>query len=114
MMAFVPFAVSAPLASRHFSDCTPVMVPLELTFHCWFSWPLQSQMMTAVPSLVPRLAASRHLLPYTISCLVDVYVHRWLAPPQQSYNCTWVPLVVLWPGTSMHRPDAPPMISTFC
>src|SRR4051812_27153816 len=35
--------------------------------HCWLAWPLQSQMMTAVPLVVPRPLASRHLLPYTIS-----------------------------------------------
>lgn len=37
MMIFVPFAVLFPLASRHLPDCTPVMVPLEFTFHCWFA-----------------------------------------------------------------------------
>ena len=37
MMIFVPFAVAAPLASTHLPDCTPVMVPLELTFHCWLA-----------------------------------------------------------------------------
>ncbi len=71
-MSLVPLAVAAPLASRHSPDCTPVMVPLALTFHCWLVWPLQSQMMTAVPLVVPRPYASRHLLPYTVSWLPDV------------------------------------------
>jgi hypothetical protein len=52
-MIFVPFAVPAPLTSRHSPDWTPVIVPLALTFHCWFGWPLQSQTMTAVPLAVP-------------------------------------------------------------
>src|SRR6185312_13891219 len=98
-MSFVPFAVAAPLASRHNPDCTPVMVPLALTFHCWLAWPLQSQMITAVPLVVPCPFASRHLLPYTCSCRPDVRVHRWLAWPPQSHSCTWVPLVVALLGT---------------
>jgi hypothetical protein len=71
-MMFVPFAVPAPLASRQRPDCTPETAPLALTFHCWLACPLQSQMMTAVPLAVPCPLASRHLLPYTISCLLDV------------------------------------------
>src|SRR3954471_13892550 len=62
-MTVVPFAVPAPLASRHSPDCAPVMVPLALTFHCWLGWPLQSQMMTLVPLAVPWPLASRHLAP---------------------------------------------------
>jgi hypothetical protein len=54
--------------SRQRPDCTPLMVPLALTFHCWLDCPLQSQMMIAVPLVVPRPLASRHLLPYTVSC----------------------------------------------
>src|SRR3954451_15907042 len=104
-MSLVPLAVAAPFASRHNPDCTPAIVPLALTFHCWLVWPLQSQMITAVPLVVPRLLASRHLLPYTVSCLLAVAVKRWLVCPLQSHNCTWVPLVVLLPGTSAHRPD---------
>src|SRR3954466_13092470 len=110
-MIFVPFAVPAALASRHSPDCTPVIVPFEFTFHCWLVWPLQSQMMTAVPLVVPLPFASRHLLPYTVSCLLEVDVQSWLLPPQQSYNCTWVPLVVEAFGTSTHRPGCPPTIS---
>ena len=33
---------------------------------------------------------------------------RWLVPPWQSHSCTCVPLVVVEPGTSTHRPDWPP------
>src|SRR5512142_3115754 len=110
-MIFVPLAVPCPLASTHRPDCTPVIVPLELRFHCWLVWPLQSQMMTAVPLVVPRPLASRHLLPYTVSCLLEVDVQSWLVPPQQSYSWTWVPLVVDAFGTSAHRPDCPPTIS---
>jgi hypothetical protein len=62
-MILVPLVVPAALASRHSPECTPVMVPLVLTFHCWLFWPLQSQMITVVPLLVPRPLASRHLLP---------------------------------------------------
>ena len=101
----MPLAVPAPLASRHSPDCTPVMVPLALTFHCWLVWPLQSQMITAVPLVVPWPLASRHLLPYTCSCLLDVNVQDWSARPVQSHSCTWVPLVVLALGTSRQRPD---------
>src|SRR5688572_10412520 len=104
-MILVPLAVPAALASMHNPDCTPVMLPLALTFHCWFVCPLQSQMITWVPLVVPRLDASRHLLPYTCSALPDVYVHRWFAWPLQSHSCTWVPLVVVEFGTSIQRPD---------
>src|SRR4051795_11856797 len=83
-MSFVPLAVPAPLASRQSPDCTPVMVPLALTFHCWLVWPLQSQMITWVPLVVPLPLASRHLLPYTCSWLPGVWVHRWLVRPLQS------------------------------
>src|SRR3954454_18639403 len=68
-------------------------------------------MITGVPALVLADCASRHLLPYTVSCLLEVDVQSWLLPPQQSYNCTWVPLVVDAFGTSAHRPDCPPPIS---
>src|SRR5436190_8958083 len=68
-------------------------------------------MIAAVPLLVPRPFASRHLLPYTCNCLPDVYVHRCPAPPAQSHNCTCVPLDCVAFGTSTHRPDAPPTIS---
>src|SRR5205085_10639238 len=107
-MIFVPLAVAAPLASTHRPDCTPVMVPLELRFHCWLVWPLQSQMITVVPLVVPRPLASRHLLPYTCSCWLDVYVHCWPVAVPQSHSCSWVPLVVRELGTSRHRPDGPP------
>lgn len=33
-ISFVPLAVPRPFASRHRPDCTPVIVPLALTFHC--------------------------------------------------------------------------------
>src|SRR4051812_32124846 len=107
-MIFVPLAVPAPLASRQSPDCTPVIVPLALTFHCWFVCPLQSQMITWVPLVVPRPEASRHLLPYTCRALPDVYVKRWLVWPLQSHSCTCVPLVVLEFGTSRQRPDCTP------
>src|SRR3954447_10927285 len=81
------------------------MVPLELTFHCWFVWPLQSQMMTVVPFVVPLPLASRHLFPYTWSCLPDVYVQDWLALLLQSQICTCVPFVVELFGTSTQRLD---------
>jgi hypothetical protein len=71
-MIFVPLAVAAPYASTQSPDCWPVMVPLALRFHCWLVWPLQSQMMTVVPLVVPLAFASRHLLPYTCSCLLEV------------------------------------------
>jgi len=60
-MILVPFAVAALSASRHSPDCAPVMVPLALTFHCWFAWPLHDQMITWVPFAVPWPDASRHL-----------------------------------------------------
>lgn len=40
--------------------------------HCWFVWPLQAQMITVVPLVVPCPLASRHFEPYTISCLLEV------------------------------------------
>src|SRR3954466_15559524 len=106
-MIFVPFAVAAPFASTHSPDCTPAMLPLLLRFHCWLVWPLQSQMITAVPLVVPLPDASRHL-PSTVSCLPPVTVHRWLAAPLQSQICIWVPFAVDEFGSSRHRPDWPP------
>src|SRR2546430_9662994 len=50
----VPFAVPAPVASRHRPDWTPVMEPSALTDHCWLAPPSQVQMSTLVPGLVPR------------------------------------------------------------
>src|SRR6185295_11212860 len=70
-------------------------------------------MTTVVPLLVPWPLASRHLLPFTVNCRFAVYVQRWLAPPWQSHNCTWVPFVDVAPGTSTQRPDAVPTIVTF-
>lgn len=113
-MILVPFAVPAPLASRHNPDCTAVMVPLALTVHCWPAWLLQSQITTAVPLPVPPLPAARHLLPYTCNCLPEVYVKRWLVPPWQSHNCACAPLAVLAPLMSRHRPDWPPTIVPPC
>src|SRR3954453_16854787 len=104
-MIFVPFAVAAPFASTHSPDCTPAMLPLLLTFHCWLTWPLQSQMITAVPLVVPWPFASRHLLPYTWNCLPVVYDHCWLVWPLQSHRLSCVPLLWDWLGTSRHRPE---------
>src|SRR6185312_846736 len=101
-MILVPLAVAAPLASRHRPDCTPVIVPLALRFHCWLVCPLQSQMIAAVPLLVPWPLASRHLLPYTCSCLLEVYVQRCDDPPEQSYSWVCVPLVVDPSGKAKH------------
>src|SRR4051812_20135146 len=81
-------------------------------FHCWFAWPLQSQMMTAVPLVVPALLASRHLLPYTTSCRRAVYTQVWLAPALQSHSCAWVPLRIVLLFTSTHRPDCAPTSSS--
>src|SRR5690242_8768880 len=47
-----PLAVLAPVTSRHSPDCTPVMVPLELSCHCWFAPPLHDQISTFVPGVV--------------------------------------------------------------
>src|ERR1700741_576037 len=71
-------------------------------------------MMAAVPLVVPWFEASRHLLPYTVSCRLAVCVHRWLVPPWQSQSCACVPLVVAEPGMSTHRPDAPPTMVALC
>src|SRR4051812_33020165 len=70
-------------------------------------------MTTAVPLVVPRPLASRHLLPYTCSCPPEVEVKRWLVPPWQSHSCGCVPFAVLEPGTSMQRPEPVPTIVTF-
>ena len=48
-----------------------VDVPLLVVLG-WLFWPLQSQMMTGVPLVVPRPLASRHLSPWTVSCLPAV------------------------------------------
>src|SRR3954454_8330189 len=71
-------------------------------------------MMTGVPLLVPCPEASRHMLPYTCSCLLEVLVHAWLAWPLQSHSWTRVPPVWLELGTSTHRPDWAPRIRLPC
>ena len=103
-----------PPASRHSPDWTPVMVPLELRFHCWLAWPLQSQMMTAVPLLVPWPLASRHLLPYTVSCGWRCRSSAGWCHRGSPTAAGWAPLVVLELGMSMQRPDWLPAIRTFC
>ena len=58
------------------------MVPLELTVHCWLVWPLQDQMMTLVPLVVPLPLASRHsVVPpaVTVSSPVEVWVQDLVA-----------------------------------
>src|SRR5690348_12061810 len=110
-MIFVPLAVPRPLASRQRPECTPVMVPLALRFHCWLAPPVQSQITAGVPLAVPQPDASRHLVPYTISCLPEVYVQDCWDWPLQSYSWVWVPLVVETPVTSRHRPDGTPTIA---
>lgn len=69
---FAPLAVLAPSASRQSPDCTPVIVPSVLMFHCWFVCPLQSQITAAVPLLLPFPEAAGHLLPLAMSCLLSV------------------------------------------
>src|SRR4051794_20461276 len=49
-----------------------------------------------------------------VSCLVEVYVQRWVVWPLQSHSWAWVPLAVVAPLMSTHRPDCPPTIITFC
>ena len=77
----VPLAVPAPVTSRHSPDSTPTIVPSEFTRHCWLVPPLQVQICTRVPAAVAWFGTSRHLLPYTVSWLLSVDVHCWLAPP---------------------------------
>src|SRR4051812_40549895 len=110
-MSCVPFAVAAPLASRHNPDCTPVTVPFELRFHCWLVCPLQSQMMTGVPLAVPWPEGSRLLLRYTFNCLLGGDVQSWLGPLVQSSSWTWVPLAVEASGPPAPRPGCPPTFS---
>ena len=43
----------------------------------------------------------------------DRRVHFCGSPPQQSYNCTFVPSVLDPFGTSTHRPDPSPTIELF-
>src|SRR5260221_3119911 len=66
-------------------------------------------MMTAVPLVVPLWLASRHLLPYTTSCLRAVYTHVWFTPPLQSHSWACVPLMMVLLFTSTHRPDCVPI-----
>src|SRR5690606_8965362 len=85
------------------------MLPSAFRVHLWLFWPLQSQMITAVPSAVPAPFTSRHLPPYTRSSPELVAVHCWLVPPWQSQMCTWAPLDWEAPSTSRHRFDPTPL-----
>ena len=48
---------------------TPTTVPSALIRHCWLVPPLQVQICTRVPAAVACPGTSRHLLPYTVSCV---------------------------------------------
>jgi len=39
--SWICWPLAVPHTSRHLPDCALVMVPLELTFHCWLAPPLQ-------------------------------------------------------------------------
>src|SRR3954465_15999713 len=87
MPTAVPLAVPPPVASRQSPDSTPTTVPSEFSRHCWLAPPVQVHICTPVPALAAWLGTSRHMLPYTVSWLLEVCVHCWLAPPQQSKIC---------------------------
>src|SRR5690349_10338648 len=79
-------------------------------FHCWFVWPLQSQISTFVPAVVWLLYASRHF-PRTCSCLVPVYVQRWFDWLVQSQMRSCTPLVVELFGSSRQRFEPTPRMT---
>ncbi|GAA1558971.1 hypothetical protein GCM10009827_095010 [Dactylosporangium maewongense] len=54
------------------------------------------------------------MVPNTVSCLPEVYVHRWLVRPVQSHSCVCAPLAVEAPLTSRHRPDWAPTMGVLC
>ena len=102
---FVPLAVPKLLASRHRPDCTPVMVPSALTFHCWLVLPV------AVPD--DHLGAVGGALPVGVQALVAVHLQllaRGQGPaagwcrcrsPRAGAGCRWWCVAF---GTSRHRP----------
>src|SRR5660397_77290 len=100
-MIFVPFAVAPPVASRHSPDCTPVMVPLALRFHCWLAVyvqccgepPVQSHNCTWVPLVVVPLGTSTHRpdWPPTIA------PSRWPPPPVEYPVAT----ILAWTASSV-------------
>ena len=63
MITLVPFAVAAPLTSRHSPDWTFVSVPLLLTFHFWLSAPVQLAMIAFAPCPVPEVSRQRRESP---------------------------------------------------
>src|SRR3954470_20254328 len=99
-MTALPLAVALPLTSRHRPDCTLLIVPLALRFHCWFVPPWQSHSCAFAPAEA-LVGASRHLP--RGRTVWPVNVQPWLSPPLQSQMTGWVPLAVLLPGTSRHR-----------
>ena len=68
------------------------MVPSLDSVHFWWSPPVQSEISTAVPALVPWPRACRHLLPYTRSSPAVFGAKLWFAPPLQSQISAAVPL----------------------
>ena len=61
-----PSAVDAPVTSRHSPDCAPVIVPLELKFHCWLACPLHDQTMitSGLPVIPPGPMPSAEITSY--------------------------------------------------
>ena len=56
-----PFAVAVPVTSRQSPDRSLVTLPSAWKVHFWLEPPLQSQVMTFVPSAAPFPFAPRHL-----------------------------------------------------
>ena len=96
-----------PSTSRHLSAPTRGDGAVGVERHCWLFWPLQSQMMTAVPSAVPLLFDVQALVAVDLQLTGAVEVHRWLAAvavPDDQLGAVGRML----PVTSRHRPEPAP------
>ena len=77
--ARVPFAVPAPVASRHRPDWAPVIVPSALSVHFWLAPPLQVQMSTLVPGAGALAVGVQAVAAVDPQLACGGGVHCWLA-----------------------------------
>src|SRR5689334_5190856 len=102
MISCVPFAVLAPLASRHLPDCGFTSEPLDPAVQFWPPEPLQVASWIAAPlAVLPpatpmHLPSERRVLPLTVHC--------WLPAPLHVHSWIFVPSAELLPLTSTHLP----------
>ena len=60
MSIAVPSAVWLPLSSRHLPGISDATWPAGMV-HAWFRYPVQDEITTRVPFVLPELGSARHM-----------------------------------------------------